>query len=143
MDCGNSYHEKCADSVPKNCTKYKAVEGAQQTLARNQGDNNSVSSANTAQTSSQQFYKQFDSNVAENRTHEGYVFNFKNNITYDYIPNFPFRHLFKRGALLKNWKQRWFVLDSIKHQLRYYDATEDSNCKGHIGTYLIKYYLLI
>lgn len=71
MDCGNSYHEKCADSVPKNCTKYKAVEGAQQTLARNQGDNNSVSSANTAQTSSQQFYKQFDSNVAENRTHEG------------------------------------------------------------------------
>jgi myotubularin-related protein 5/13 len=72
MDCGNSYHEKCADSVPKNCTKYKAVEGVQQTLARNQGDNCSVSSSvNTVQTSSQHFYEQFSSNVAENRTHEG------------------------------------------------------------------------
>lgn len=73
MDCGNSYHEKCADSVPKNCTKYKAVEGPQQTLTRNQGDNGSVaSSANTAgQTSNQDIYNKFGSDVAENKTHEG------------------------------------------------------------------------
>lgn len=72
MDCGNSYHEKCSDSVPKNCTKYKAVEGVSQTLTRSQGDNGSIaSSANTGQTSSQHFYEQFSSNVAENRTHEG------------------------------------------------------------------------
>lgn len=72
IDCGNSYHEKCAVSVPKNCAKYKAIENASQTLTRSQGDNGSIaSSATTGQASSQMFYEQYRNTVPENRTHEG------------------------------------------------------------------------
>jgi myotubularin-related protein 5/13 len=70
MDCGTSYHEKCSENAPKNCTKYKTVEGPQ-TLMPGKNLSDKQETCSIASNNTNDIYRGFESNMPENRTHEG------------------------------------------------------------------------
>ncbi|XP_059150678.1 myotubularin-related protein 13-like isoform X2 [Physella acuta] len=109
-DCGYNCHDKCQAHVPKNCQKLKAMGEAGLSSPHLQGNGGASSTSNSQAPTSN--YDHCSAPQDEHRTFEGM--------------------LRKQGAFFKQWKPRWFVLDSMKHQLRYYDTVEDTNSKGFI-----------
>jgi myotubularin-related protein 5/13 len=65
MDCGNSYHEKCSENAPNSCTKYKSIENPRNV------ENEKQETVSVASNNTNDIYRGFESQMPENRTHEG------------------------------------------------------------------------
>ena len=115
QDCGLNCHEKCREHVPKACTKYKSVAGGGGAEG-GEGVGGGIGGVVGGGQDSLGYGYNGQGQNAESRDsnilHKGY--------------------LYKRGALLKAWKLRWFQLDTIKHQLVYYDSKEDQFVRAAI-----------
>ncbi|XP_071831490.1 myotubularin-related protein 13-like isoform X8 [Apostichopus japonicus] len=112
-DCGYNAHDTCVPSIPKQCRR----QGSGRDQVNSPPSNHATADKEEEETPVENLeqgadYEEFHANIPDTISHQGY--------------------LSKRGARLKGWKQRWFVLDSQKHQLRYYETENDSQMKGYI-----------
>ncbi|CAF1115384.1 unnamed protein product [Adineta steineri] len=117
-DCSNICHEKCRSVAScKPCRRVGVSGSSESQIVVNSSrfETGSVTGVYDHHGLSHPFTSSSaagNNSGPQHRTHEGY--------------------LRKRGHLLKQWKERWFVLDSVRHELRYYDSSDDQTAKGVI-----------
>ena len=141
QDCGYSCHEKCRDSVTKICSS-KHCSAAGSGLPRDastdyfggaafdqlrQGGDDRGSESQAERRRSQQQHSEDGHHHLYSQFSPGFSSEESNSqiICQGYLNK-------QANFKIKGWKQRWFVLDATKHQLRYYDTREDFQCKGDI-----------
>ncbi|CAD5120924.1 DgyrCDS9479 [Dimorphilus gyrociliatus] len=125
IHCGIYCHEKCSNSFenvfcPKHPNNYVSEKESSDTDKQNGSDSQTSDSLSTLK-AEKTLTVPFRSSNKSNVTHEGYLFKKNHN------------------SILRGWKARWFILDSNKHELRYYDSKEDNKEKGKIELVDVNY----
>ncbi|UXI15807.1 hypothetical protein NH340_JMT01750 [Sarcoptes scabiei] len=134
FECDIFCHEQCKDYITKSCNQLRSrIRANNQIKTENRivSNNPTINTNSTCQKSIDLTKSDSDSDIEPSSNNRNDLNATIKNQKRDNGSTFR-GFLFKKGALLKAWKQRWFVLDTTQHQLRYYDNDTDVNCKGYI-----------
>jgi len=130
-ECGYNCHEKCKDNAPKACGKKfagvpqeRGVSGQDIRPAPRKSEPYDSSYTKQPSKKTLPFEEAAPWGQGRNANDKS-----SENSQIEYQG-----YLYKQANFrIKGWKQRWFVLDSTKHEIRYYDTREDFQCKGQIN----------